>query len=487
MSDSIPKFVHLSESDARDVLFAEMLEKRAGGDGRWSAGDRDAATRDAKRLAGEGVYIRDFLPLRARLVAARLHEDPADAFGTTAFRRSGLVLTIILGLAALLSGMFTDYLATEGARINLLAPPLLFLIIWNLAVYLLIILKPLMAGSTSRQLLSVREFLSRGLLKAAGSSAISVEAGTALFLPQCRWLVARALHIAAILFAAGLLAGMAVRGIGTAYHVGWESTWLASKPEAAHTVLSMVYGHLPFCPPVTDVSSVAALAFDAQTASAVDAAPWLLRLMCLLALVIILPRLLLTLKCTVGLAATRRRVRINLESPYYRSILSVSDVPAVRTTIIVDSTDAVDDLPAHWHDLKAKLRTAEPDSGNVDLQTDSAWNGTTSEVLAAVKPAIIHRLLLAFDPSSTPEVEVHGTTMETAAFWCASKQSPAPIVVLDLSRINGRFGRGSPAAGSRTALWQTFAAERGLRTMAADMSIPEDVDHICTLLSGQVR
>lgn len=268
MSDSTPKFVHLSESDARDVLFAEMLEKRAGGDRRWSAGNRDAATRDAKRLAGEGVCARDFLPLRARLVAARLHEDPANAFGTTSFRRASLALTVILGLAALMSGMLTDHLATEGARINLLSPPLLLLIVWNLAVYLLIILKPLMPSGTSRRPLSVREFLSRSLLKAAGSSAVSVEAGTALFLPQCRWLVARALHIAAILFAAGLLAGMAVRGIGTAYHVGWESTWLADNPEAVHTVLNTIYGHLPFCPPVPDVSAVAALAFDAQTASA---------------------------------------------------------------------------------------------------------------------------------------------------------------------------------------------------------------------------
>ncbi len=487
MSDSTPKFVHLSESDARDVLFAEMLEKRAGGDRRWSAGNRDAATRDAKRLAGEGVCARDFLPLRARLVAARLHEDPANAFGTTSFRRASLALTVILGLAALMSGMLTDHLATEGARINLLSPPLLLLIVWNLAVYLLIILKPLMPSGTSRRPLSVREFLSRSLLKAAGSSAVSVEAGTALFLPQCRWLVARALHIAAILFAAGLLAGMAVRGIGTAYHVGWESTWLADNPEAVHTVLNTIYGHLPFCPPVPDVSAVAALAFDAQTASAVDAAPWLLRLMCLLALAIILPRLLLVLKCTVGLAASRRRVRIDLESPYYRSILSVSDAPAVRTTVIVDSTDSVDGLPAHWHDFKAKLKTAEPGSGDVDLLADSAWDGTTSEVLAAIKPAIIHRLLLAFDPSSTPEVEVHGAMMDAAASWCTSKQSPAPVVVLDLSRINRRFGRESPAAGSRTALWQTFAAERGLRTLATDMSIPEDVDRICTLLSGQVR
>ena len=280
---------------------------------------------------------------------------------------------------------------------------------------------------------------------------------------------------------------MAVRSIGTAYHVGWESTWLADNPEAVHTVLNTIYGHLPFCPPVPDVSAVAALAFDAQTASAVDAAPWLLRLMCLLALAIILPRLLLVLKCTVGLAASRRRVRIDLESPYYRSILSVSDAPAVRTTVIVDSTDSVGGLPARWHDFKAKLKTAEPGSGDVDLLADSAWDGTTSEVLAAIKPAIIHRLLLAFDPSSTPEVEVHGAMMDAAASWCTSKQSPAPVVVLDLSRINRRFGRDSPAAGSRTALWQTFAAERGLRTLATDMSIPEDVDRICTLLSGQVR
>ena len=98
-------------------------------------------------------------------MAARLHEDPANAFGTTSFRRASLALTVILGLAALMSGMLTDHLATEDARINLLSPPLLLLIVWNLAVYLLIILKPLMPSGTSRRPLSVREFLSRSLLK----------------------------------------------------------------------------------------------------------------------------------------------------------------------------------------------------------------------------------------------------------------------------------------------------------------------------------
>ena len=151
------------------------------------------------------------------------------------------------------------------------------------------------------------------------------------------------------------------------------------------------------------VSVVAALAFDAQTASAVDAAPWLLRLMCLLALAIILPRLLLVLKCTVGLAASRRRVRIDLESPYYRYILSGSDAPAVRTTVIVDSTDSVDGLPAHWHDFKAKLKTAEHPAS----ETSTCWPtvpGTAQRV--KFSPPLNPRSSTAcFLPSTRPPLQ----------------------------------------------------------------------------------
>lgn len=485
MPDSIPSFIQLSESDARDVLFAEALEKKAAVEGRWSSPDRDAATRDAKRLAGEHAALKRFLPLRARLVAARLHEDPAGAFGTALFHRAALALTVLLGLAAFVSGMLTDRLATEGARINLLSPPLLLLVLWNIAVYLLILLKPLLPGRISSHLLPLRECLSKALLRAAGASAAFIEARSAIFMPQCRWLVARALHIAAILFAVGLLAGMAVRGIGTAYHVGWESTWLAGNPQAVHAVLSAIYGHLPFCGPIPDAATVAALAFDAGNASSADAAPWLLRLMCLLSLAIILPRLLLVLKSAFGLAASRRRVRIGLESPYYRAILSTSEVPAARTVLIVDSTESLESLPSCWQTFKARLQSEQPESGDVELLAESAWNGTMSELLAGLKPAVLYRMLLVFDPAATPEAEVHGAMMEAAASWCASRQSPAPTVILDLSRIHARFGRASAAAGSRTALWQTFAAERGLQTLAADMTRAEDADRLRTILAGR--
>lgn len=108
-----------------------------------------------------------------------------------------------------------------------------------------------------------------------------------------------------------------------------------------------------------------------------------------------------------------------------------------------------------------------------------------SELLAGLKPAVLYRMLLVFDPAATPEAEVHGAMMEAAASWCASRQSPAPTVILDLSRIHARFGRASAAAGSRTALWQTFAAERGLQTLAADMTRAEDADRLRTILAGR--
>lgn len=483
MPDSSPKSVVLPESDARDVLFAEMLEKTAGADRRWSCRDRDAATRDARKLAGEYVTPASFLPLRARLVAARLHANAADAFGTASFGRAALLLTIILSTVALISGMLTDRLATDGSRINLLSPPLLLLVVWNLAVYLFILIKAIVPKHAAFRLLPVRDLLVKILLKAAGLSAASLEARTTLLLPQCRWIVARALHLAAIMFALGLLAGMAVRGIGTAYLIGWESTWFAGNPEAVHAILAAAYGHLPFCPPIPDVNSVAELAFDARSATPADAAPWLLRLMSLLTVTIILPRLLLVVQSTLRLAACRRRVSLCLETPYYRAILSTASTPSSRTSIIVDSTGSVNELPERWQNFKTRFKALQSDSGIVELLTESAWDDTMNECLAGLKSAVVHHLLLAFDPAATPEVEVHGAMMETASAWCATRHSPAPIVILDLAQINERFGIDSPTAGSRTALWQTFAAERGLKTIAADIRSDNDVARICAELT----
>ena len=74
----LPTTVRLSEKDARDVLLAELLEtptEAAPGEKPvWTSVDAAAATRDARHLAGERRTPGLFLPLRARLVLARLKE-----------------------------------------------------------------------------------------------------------------------------------------------------------------------------------------------------------------------------------------------------------------------------------------------------------------------------------------------------------------------------------------------------------------------------
>ena len=444
MSDSTPKFVHLSESDARDVLFAEMLEKRAGGDGRWSAGTRDAATRDAKRLAGEGVCARDFLPLRARLVAARLHEDPANAFGTTSFRRASLALTVILGLAALMSGMLTDHLATEGARINLLSPPLLLLIVWNLAVYLLIILKPLMPSGISRRPLSVREFLSRSLLKAAGSSAVSVEAGTALFLPQCRWLVARALHIAAILFASGLLAGMAVRGIGTAYSAGWESTWFADRPDIIAKLLNALYGWLPsFLPGISALPGEGALsAMNLAAGGSAPGADWLARMIWSLFILIILPRAAFAAACLWRARKEARRLRVPLDDGELDRLLQDGKPRTIKTFVVTDASDrALPEIDGPFRKLIV-----------------NPWEAPDFTTLsdAGISPG--DRVLLVLDPTATPEEEVHG-----ALIHALTMRTPNVNLSLDFSQLSTRFSETPERLQSRRALWEHFASENGVQ------------------------
>ena len=134
-----------------------------------------------------------------------------------------------------------------------------------------------MSSGTSRRPLSVREFLSRSLLKAAGSSAVSVEAGTARSLPECRWLVPAWRPTASSCSPQAFSQAWPGRRHRHRLPRRLGSTCRPTTPGAVHTVLNTIYGHLPFLPASADVSAVAALAFDAQTASAVDAAPWLLR------------------------------------------------------------------------------------------------------------------------------------------------------------------------------------------------------------------
>ncbi len=128
--------------------------------------------------------------------------------------------TLALGLVALVLGALTDYLATDGARINLLAPPLLGLLLWNLMIYVLLFAKVLHLLPSE---LPMRKTITHWFVTLSTRLPITnsiqrayTEAWTRHALPQYKLHIARALHLAAMAFACGLLLGIVIRGIGTA-------------------------------------------------------------------------------------------------------------------------------------------------------------------------------------------------------------------------------------------------------------------------------
>ena len=197
-----------SEKDAKDIVYAEILEKRATEADQWNASERDIATRDAQRLAGDLPSRVALLPIRARLVNARMHERLKGIENVHTVTLSTFPWTLALGLVALVLGALTDYLATDGARINLLAPPLLGLLLWNLMIYVLLFAKVLHLLPSE---LPMRKTITHWFVTLSTRLPITnsiqrayTEAWTRHALPQYKLHIARALHLAAMAFACGL-------------------------------------------------------------------------------------------------------------------------------------------------------------------------------------------------------------------------------------------------------------------------------------------
>ncbi len=129
----------MTETDVRAVLLLRAFERTPGAG--WTLDDAERAGTQAHRLLGEQAAPTDWLALRARLGLAHLAErdsrlapwlagaSRSTGCGAAHWRSGGLLLLLATALG--LGGQ-----SWGAARvINLLAPPLLALLAWNLVVY----------------------------------------------------------------------------------------------------------------------------------------------------------------------------------------------------------------------------------------------------------------------------------------------------------------------------------------------------------------
>lgn len=409
-------------------------------------GPEASAAADARLIAGKDPKEKALA--RAKLVLSRRSLKPSRVPTLP----TGL-FTGALMLCAYFLGVMTDRFSSEGAVVNLLSPALLLILFWQIALYALLLVGTIAAPLGWKPKWPGRELfaalLSRlRILTVSKQTLRERPLWLSLLAPALRSEAARAFHLEAAALGAGLLTGLAFRGIGTAYTVGWTSTWLAGHEAWLAALFSATYGLVPlelFGIPFPDAAAIAEMNLRVNAQGSPDAAAWLLRLMGLVAIVVILPRLLLAFFAGRRAKAARTRfVWIDEQDEpapvsTQRSVASISEGATVLTTVPADES--------------LRRRTAallmQPDAR---WRTVDVWKDEPESALASVDT---EAAVLLFDATATPEEEVHGHWIDAVG----RRQPDAVTLLVDLSGLEAQFGAESERLTARKALWESFAAE----------------------------
>jgi hypothetical protein len=372
-----------------------------------------------------------------------------------------LAPVVVMGL---LFGVATNALG-PSRQIHVLALPLLGILLWNVAMLVLILLRrflPVPAGAP-RLANRLRGLAERAIRHTTRNASEGNSAGreqmaehsdptgriVARYLrtwspasaPLATARVRRALHAGSLAVTAGVIAGMYLRGLGFAYQVTWESTFLSTQ--TVQWLLDMVLAPASALTSI-GVPSVAAIAASGAGAAevAASAAPWIHLWAATAAWVVGVPRLLLLTVAAWQCRARARRVAIELPATYVRRLLSAADPQARRIDVLIYSYQA---SPTATTALKALLLDVFGARAQVRLRSlgygelpDDGSPGPGT----ALDPSVRCRLVL-FSLAQTPEVEVHGELVAGLANSLGDGQ--ALVVAIDASAYRKRLGDGGEA------------------------------------------
>jgi hypothetical protein len=458
----------MNEAAARRTLLLRAWEREPASEA-WSDEDRAWASRAAAQVEGEQAPADVFIARRAALAVERLAGRDKRVPKMLASVEWPAWIGWAVPALAFAAGAAADSIGA-GHRVNLLAPPLLALLAWNLAVYAAIVVRGAWAIFDRRalDLGPVARLLGR---MAHVTGAAPKRAGRAASAFVADWLQAsgtltaarlgRVLHVAALAFAVGALAALYLRGIAFEYRAGWESTFLG--PEAVRALLGTVLG------PASAITGIALPADygPLRFGDGVDAAPWLHLYAVTVALVVVAPRLLLALGDRWQEARLARRFPLPLDEPYFAALLRVLRAEAVAARV---APYAVQLSPQATLNLNALFTEALGARTLVSFASPTAFGGEDAiDARLLVEGATLVVPLFAL--TATPEAENHGAFVE--ALRAAAGRARIALLV-DEAAFRSQFGTASPRLEERRTTWRAFAAERRATVVFADLDRPDE-------------
>ena len=444
----------LSLKDAETITAAKLLEETPSLS--WESSDANRATRQAALAVGEEASAASFLVARARIVEKMIMaKNPSVKPISLNFRPPAWINGALIGIAFFL-GLFTDQIASESSRINLLSLPFFGVLIWNIVVYVMLFISGLRHQS-KRDFLGLRTVLGIIEKSLTFKQVRLTQSITSLLQPYIMHFVARAFHFAAFAFVLGMIASVLLRGVGTAYTVGWESTWFANNPEVVYQIIALTYGILTnFLGPMPNILDIANMRFDRLAVNAVDisAGLWLLRMIFMLAVFVAIPRLALALKHSLQISKLEKNFPLDLSDRYYADILRTWRSEEMTLEVLVSEHS---DNP---HNIESVYRFAEELGFNLSEVKTHHWNPEIDDApITLTAQNQSQQVWALMNATTTPEQEVQGEALRKVKEKLGSVHL---VVLVDMSSYMARFGDFGDRIESRKELWRNFCESIGL-------------------------
>ena len=484
----------------RSVLLVKNVEEQDPDGSVLPLAEREAATRDALRRHPTGSGDREdnawrVLATRAdslRTKLAERHPVVARTVGLEAQLTGvgGLVLLAAFGLGLTLS------LLDSRVRIEILAFPLLGVVLWNVVVYAVLAVSSLRgrpatsAGPASKfpgwtlwparwtrqraaRLIRQSAFYHRPLSAALRRFA---DEWWPITQPLLVWQGKRLFHFGSAFVALGLIAGFYLRGIALEYRAGWESTFLGAAQ--VRGLLGLIYG------PASVLTGIALPADDAAVASlhwrngqgGGPASSWIHLMAATAILYVVVPRLLLALTATLRLArASERLAAPESLLPYARSTLGASDAALPAQTARL-TCFAYQPAAASEQGVQRVLRAAFGADTRIEFAPAIAY-GEEERFSTSASDAASDLEILLFSLAATPEAENHGRILQQARDrWSRARAGSRWLILVDEAPYLARIGGDASLAGrieQRRTAWRDFAHAHGFEACTVDFgSIP---------------
>ena len=450
----------MDERHALDVTAVRAVELSDRARSLWSDADRAWASRAAAEVVGAQASPDAFLARRASFALERLGERTKllpRALHTLQWRP--WVGATVIALAFVL-GFALDRIGDTG-RINVLAPPVLGLIAWNLAVYVALAVGFVVRYGDAAALGPLRRAIVRlagGVVQPRGGDMAAALAtlgqewaklAGALYASRA----SRILHLAAAALALGVLAGLYTRGLAYEYRASWESTFLGAP--TVHRIASVAYGAGAAVTgsPVPDVAAIEAI----RAPNAENAARWLHLMAATVAVLVLVPRVALALVAGGMERHRARHMPLPLEDPYFRRLMrgyrggpSRVRVLPYSYTLPAQAAAGLEAIVGRGFGGSAALHVAAPVAYGSEPEGPAEHDGTT---------------FLVFSAAATPEPELHGR-------FLARHAGRDVVALVDESALLAQ-GADAPRLESRRAAWRELGASAKVPMLFADLRSPD--------------